>query len=39
MAVKKNSVVEIALKYYIDGASLMEAQQKAQKEFEKNNNK
>jgi hypothetical protein len=39
MAVKNNSVVKIALQYYIDGASLMEAQQKAQKEFEKNNNK
>ena len=37
MAVKNNSVVEIALKYWIDGKSLMEAQLKAQKEFEKNN--
>jgi hypothetical protein len=39
MATKKNSVVEIALKYYIDGKSLIEAQQQAQKEFEKANNK
>tara|TARA_R110000796_G_scaffold175882_2_gene292831 strand:+ start:3092 stop:6694 length:3603 start_codon:yes stop_codon:yes gene_type:complete len=39
MAVKNNSVVEIALKYWIDGKSLMEAQMQAQKEFEKNNNK
>jgi len=39
MATKKNSVVEIALKYYIDGKSLIEAQQQAQKEFEKSNNK
>ena len=37
MAVKNNSVVEIALKYWIDGKSLMEAQMQAQKEFEKNN--
>ena len=35
MAVKKNSVVEIALKYYIDGKSLIEAQEQAQKDFEK----
>lgn len=39
MATKKNSVVEIALKYYIDGKSLIEAQQQAQKEFEKGNTK
>ena len=39
MASKKNSVVEIALKYYIDGKSLIEAQNQAQKEFEKANNK
>jgi hypothetical protein len=37
MAVKNNSVVEIALKYYIDGKSLIEAQQQAQKDFEKAN--
>lgn len=39
MATKKNSVVEIALKYYIDGKSLIEAQQQAQKEFEKGSTK
>lgn len=37
MATKNNSVVEIALKYWIDGKSLIEAQQKAQQEFEKLN--
>tara|TARA_R110000772_G_scaffold7729_1_gene26041 strand:- start:6999 stop:10577 length:3579 start_codon:yes stop_codon:yes gene_type:complete len=37
MAGKNNSVVEIALKYWIDGKSLIEAQQKAQQEFNKLN--
>ena len=39
MAVKNNSVVKIALQYWIDGKSLIEAQQQAQKEFDKANNK
>ena len=39
MAVKNNSVVKIALQYWIDGKSLIEAQQQAQKEFDKANHK
>jgi len=39
MASKNKSVVEIALKYYIDGKSLIEAQAQAEKEFAKANSK